>query len=243
MLEMRACAGCVTPKPIIRFRFDKPSSSYRSKCKDCESKYNRARPKPVTKRDPADVREAMRRYRQRLRKRGIIKSAEPRKSPGIAKRSRAKTRSIWIRFRDSTFKVRVKIVKPALVVKPKPVPKVRIKSSKEELKVREAARKRSPHSKALSKLRKFRRKHAEGSFTPTDIENLKRLQEDRCAYCGQLLEGFHIDHVMPLAKQGTNNPTNLLLACEYCNKSKGIKTIDQWQQDKGFTLLPLAMLT
>lgn len=205
MIEIRTCIKCVIPKPLLRFRYDKPSGNYRRGCKDCESDYNRKRITSKS-RDRTYMREAMRRYRDRLRQRGIIKSSERRRSPQ-PKAQRLRT-----------------------------IPRVRL--TIDEAKKREAERKRSLHSRMLSKLRKYRRKHASGSFTKLDVEKLLRLQENRCAYCGRRLRGFHIDHVVPLAKNGTNNPSNLLLTCEHCNKSKGTKTLDQWQANRRFTLLP-----
>lgn len=45
-----------------------------------------------------------------------------------------------------------------------------------------------------------------------------------------LLEGrIHIDHIMPLAKGGSNDPTNLQVLCRKCNLKKGQKDEDgQW---------------
>lgn len=35
---------------------------------------------------------------------------------------------------------------------------------------------------------------------------------------------LNFDHVLPLAKSGTNDPANLQLLCEECNKTKGTST-------------------
>lgn len=54
----------------------------------------------------------------------------------------------------------------------------------------------------------------------------------RCQLCGCDLtnifiptEQRHIDHMVPLKSHGTNDPTNLQLVCESCNKSKGKKVL------------------
>jgi hypothetical protein len=51
-----------------------------------------------------------------------------------------------------------------------------------------------------------------------------------CTYCKKDLSGvinisnkYHIDHIVPLAKYGLNDVSNLQLLCEFCNTSKGSK--------------------
>lgn len=50
----------------------------------------------------------------------------------------------------------------------------------------------------------------------------------RCTYCGTKDGPFHFDHIFPVSKGGTNAPSNLTLACEPCNLSKGSKTLTEW---------------
>lgn len=52
--------------------------------------------------------------------------------------------------------------------------------------------------------------------------------EGRCAYCDGTIsysEPFHIDHIMPLSKGGTNAESNLTLSCVACNVRKGAKAL------------------
>lgn len=52
--------------------------------------------------------------------------------------------------------------------------------------------------------------------------------EGKCAYChGVLLydQPFHIDHIVPLAKGGTNDESNLTLACPLCNSRKSANLV------------------
>ena len=64
---------------------------------------------------------------------------------------------------------------------------------------------------------------AHGAFTPADIEAIRVAQGNRCYLCGKVLKKYHIDHFIPLALGGTNDPGNLRLACPKCNQSKGAK--------------------
>ncbi len=50
----------------------------------------------------------------------------------------------------------------------------------------------------------------------------------RCVYCGDVEGPFHIDHLFPVSRGGSNNPNNLVLACAPCNLAKGDKTLAEW---------------
>jgi 5-methylcytosine-specific restriction endonuclease McrA len=49
------------------------------------------------------------------------------------------------------------------------------------------------------------------------------LHADPCAYCGE--EAGHIDHIVPIARGGTNDWDNLTAACGRCNSSKWAKPL------------------
>lgn len=61
---------------------------------------------------------------------------------------------------------------------------------------------------------------------------------NECAYCGhkQRYKELTIDHIIPLAKMGTDDYWNLLPACRSCNLSKGDRAIRQWYfEQESFT--------
>jgi 5-methylcytosine-specific restriction endonuclease McrA len=50
--------------------------------------------------------------------------------------------------------------------------------------------------------------------------------ENRCEYCGLPQEAlplatFHTEHIIPKQHGGTDDPSNLALACFHCNQHKG----------------------
>lgn len=45
----------------------------------------------------------------------------------------------------------------------------------------------------------------------------------QCRYCGSLKGPFHVDHVQPWSKGGTDTDDNLVTACIRCNLRKGSK--------------------
>lgn len=64
--------------------------------------------------------------------------------------------------------------------------------------------------------------------------NIRRLLVDQhglCAYCGQPMAFYHVDHVVPLAKGGGNDAANLALACPACNMAKGDMGLLEWISD------------
>lgn len=79
--------------------------------------------------------------------------------------------------------------------------------------------------KVLSYKRNYRarKKNAEGSHTKEDVDSLFSSQKGRCAHpwCRvDLADGFHVDHIMPLVRGGSNDRRNLQLLCAPCNHSK-----------------------
>lgn len=86
--------------------------------------------------------------------------------------------------------------------------------------------------------RRARKKNATGTHTKQDIQALVFLQKGKCAACRVklLLEGkgkYHIDHIISLAKGGTNDKYNLQILCPSCNLSKHAKDPIEWAQKNG----------
>lgn len=64
---------------------------------------------------------------------------------------------------------------------------------------------------------------------PKDTERRVRLAaQNRCGYCLSpqhlVMARLEIEHIIPLSKHGSNNESNLWLACPLCNRHKGNKT-------------------
>lgn len=59
-------------------------------------------------------------------------------------------------------------------------------------------------------------------------ERVRSRQGKACTYCGCRKGPFDFDHILPVSKGGSNDPSNLTLACASCNRSKGGKTLAEW---------------
>lgn len=66
------------------------------------------------------------------------------------------------------------------------------------------------------------------------VKKLLSLQKKKCANCLTCLStGYHVDHIEPLAKGGSNTDGNVQLLCPTCNMKKGAKDPIAWAQAQG----------
>ncbi len=87
------------------------------------------------------------------------------------------------------------------------------------------------HIRERRSLRRARERNVAGIHTAEDIQSQFDAQQGLCWWCSQKLEAeFHVDHVIPIARGGTNWPSNIVCACSFCNRSKGEKlAYVEWQ--------------
>lgn len=78
--------------------------------------------------------------------------------------------------------------------------------------------------------RRARLAGVEGSYKASDVEFMIKEQDGFCNGCcaGLELTGYHVDHIVPISRGGSNWPTNLQLLCPTCNLSKGCLMPLEW---------------
>lgn len=77
--------------------------------------------------------------------------------------------------------------------------------------------------------RRARKMNAPGVFTQSDVDLQYTSQKGLCWWCGDALNGkYHVDHVIPLVKGGTNWPNNIVCSCADCNLRKHDKLPHEW---------------
>lgn len=92
-------------------------------------------------------------------------------------------------------------------------------------------RKPSPEKRrAYKNNRRARVLNASGRLTAADLRIMLKTQRGRCWYCGAIFQDshYHADHRIPLSRGGSNDPSNIVLACPTCNLSKGTKLPHEW---------------
>jgi HNH endonuclease len=111
---------------------------------------------------------------------------------------------------------------------------------KNRIRVRQWAKDHPDHARALASTsghaRRARKQGATGKWTVAQIEQLLIKQNHRCAACKiELKKKFHRDHIVALARGGSNEITNIQLLCAFCNQSKGIRHHETWLREQGLS--------
>ncbi len=99
-----------------------------------------------------------------------------------------------------------------------------IKDKRRKYRRKNQERYRTHHRNRIAKQREL-----DGSHSIDDINQMWDNQLGRCIYCkDRLAFGYHVDHIIPISRGGTNFPSNLQLLCQPCNTRKHTKTHDEF---------------
>lgn len=70
---------------------------------------------------------------------------------------------------------------------------------------------------------------SDSHFTKEDVRIAYKSQKGKCWHCGKFVgDDYHIDHLIPLDKGGSNEARNIVISCPKCNLSKGAKLPQDW---------------
>lgn len=86
--------------------------------------------------------------------------------------------------------------------------------------------------------RRARKLNASGKHTGGDLAAIIKAQGHRCAYCRVSLRRVkkHADHIVPLARGGSNDKANLQFLCQPCNSAKWAKDPVEFARERGLLL-------
>ena len=87
--------------------------------------------------------------------------------------------------------------------------------------MREWRRKHPERSRVDEARRRAREAAAGPSYSSAHVKAQYIAQSGRCYWCKeQVASDYHVDHVIPLSKGGSNGSDNIVIACPPCNRKK-----------------------
>jgi 5-methylcytosine-specific restriction endonuclease McrA len=212
------CVECGINKPATLEYFGKNSYSPTGlyiKCKDCMNKYNRK----LRRNNPnalAKERAKNARWRKENPERAVLSRKKQRATEHYKQHSRAYARQ-YRRERAEYYREKHRAWRET-----EQYQAYRSRYfQREDVKIR---------VRIASHIRRARYLAAPGRYTAQDIQHKLQAQKSKCYYCQKHLEQYHIDHVIPLSRGGTNWPDNLVLACPTCNYRKHVKLPHEWPE-------------
>ena len=221
----KPCTKCGESKPRDRKHFGKCSrvkDGLRAQCRECEAA-DKARRRAQ---DPGQDRryyeqnkdwllpKMNKRARERRKERGDevrAKFAEWR-ARNKEKISEYQTRYYW-RNRESERER----VKSYYLDNPE-------KRSERNKKIEDWRKQNREKSRCYVRNRRALIRQSPGDHSAEDVQRQLEYQMFSCFWCGSELNGsYHVDHVIPISRGGSNGPENIVAACRQCNQEKSDK--------------------
>lgn len=86
----------------------------------------------------------------------------------------------------------------------------------------------------VARRRRARVRKLSGSHTAQDIFALLEKQKGKCANCFcEVGTKYDVDHIVPVAKSGSDGVDNLQILCVSCNRKKNAKDPFVWARENG----------
>jgi 5-methylcytosine-specific restriction endonuclease McrA len=102
--------------------------------------------------------------------------------------------------------------------------------------VHERWRKTDKGRAATNEYARSRRAQVREKIPVEFYDELNAKQKGKCAVCRDTLAARHVDHIIPLARGGFHERSNLQLLCQPCNSRKSAKDPIRFMQERGFLL-------
>lgn len=209
-IPAKVCAKCGVEKPVGEFHKHKcGKDGVRGQCKTCVLKSNRL----YNAANPEKIREVNAAWRKANPEKGRQYKKNYRMANLEKERARGKA---YLAVNLEKEQARKKAWVENNLEKRREIARAWVRANPEKI----AANKHK---------RRARKLDAEGTHTAADVAKQFSLQGGKCYWCGVKLKKsgkgkFHVDHVIALARGGSNGPENIVCSCPSCNFAKNAKT-------------------
>lgn len=91
--------------------------------------------------------------------------------------------------------------------------------------------------RAAEASRRARKNNSTGKFTASNLLEIASSQKWKCVCCKRSIKnGYHVDHIEPLSRGGSNDKYNIQALCPTCNMNKKAKDPYVFMQSRGYLL-------
>ena len=222
-MSSKKCTKCGKVLPLEAFRKDKRrKDGLQSHCKDCQN----VAAKQYRKDNPEKVRASKKRYRQENSEK--IKDYDKQYRKDNPEKIRESIKQ-WHEDNPEYRKEYYQDNKEHILEQQKQ----RRKDNPEYFKDKDRRYRQENPDKVKAKRhnRRARELNAPGHCTPEQLEARMAYCGYKCIYCGSD-EDIQVDHIIPLARGGSQWPANQAPACGTCNRQKGTMSFLEFKAKK-----------
>jgi 5-methylcytosine-specific restriction endonuclease McrA len=229
--QRKTCTKCGEVKPTSGFYRATSGSvdGFRAQCRSCYNAVRRASA------DPGKNRAACRKWRgDNIEK---AREADRKRYPARRAERLERARKDWRSLNPDDRAKRAAELREWKAANPDRVKAMWVRTyarnrDKIASRIRRWGRENPEARAAIRDRRRAREASAAGDYTKEDVRALLKSQGRVCFYCHATLKKFSVDHFIPLARGGSNGPSNLVLSCLPCNCRKAARMPWEWMPER-----------